>query len=216
MKAYIVLLPQIPESVAVAARCAQSAVEHGLTPVSRSGVWRDDARAEMAAEGLTQAAFDQVYSNPDAVIGNFVAQYRIWQEIAQAAEPALIMEHDAVVVAPVPAMPDDAHIVNLGKPSFGKVPPPRAAGLYPLFSRRNKLPGAHGYYLTPRGAAQLAKAATMHGVMPVDLFVCPQRFPNTLEYYPWPIEAHDSFTTIQKRRGCIAKHNYRNGDYRIL
>ena len=28
------------------------------------------------------------------------------------------------------------------------------------------------------------------------------------EYYPWPVEARDSFTTIQKKEGCYAKHNY--------
>jgi len=28
------------------------------------------------------------------------------------------------------------------------------------------------------------------------------------EYWPWPVEAHDSFTTIQNENGCLAKHNY--------
>ena len=33
-------------------------------------------------------------------------------------------------------------------------------------------------------------------------------FPWLQECYPWPVEADDSFTTIQKTEGCLAKHNY--------
>ena len=57
--------------------------------------------------------------------------------------------------------------------------------------------------------------ANRKGAIPVDKFICPQRFVIT-EYYPWPIEAHDSFTTIQKEKGCLSKHNYKPGEYRIL
>ena len=28
------------------------------------------------------------------------------------------------------------------------------------------------------------------------------------EFYPWPVESKDSFTTIQKTEGCLAKHGY--------
>ena len=40
--------------------------------------------------------------NTDAVIGNFIAQYRAWLDICASGEGAVIMEHDAVVVAPIP------------------------------------------------------------------------------------------------------------------
>ena len=56
--------------------------------------------------------------------------------------------------------------------------------------------------------------AKRKGAIPVDKFICPQRF-TIAEYYPWPIEAHDTFTTIQKTKGCLSKHNY-GPEYKIL
>jgi hypothetical protein len=215
MRAFIIALPNIPESVASGVRCAMSAQKFGLEPRARDGVWRDVARERMKDEGLRVAEFDQRYSNPDAVIGNFMAQYAVWQEIAHMDEPAIVMEHDAVVVAPLPEIPASVQFVTLGRPSFGRVPAPREDGIYPLFSRSTHLAGAHGYYLTPAFAEQLVSVAQRKGVMPVDIFISPQRFAGIMEAYPWPIEAHDSFTTIQKRRGCVAKHNFCD-DYRIL
>lgn len=196
----------VPESVAVAKRAKDSCWLHDLMPERFPGVWRDDAMRELAAEGLRKGAWDESWSNTTAVIGNFVAQYRIWLKIA-AAEPAIIMEHDAVVVAPIPDLSAAGDIVTLGKPSFGKLRPRDSAGLYPLFSTGDKIPGAHGYYLTPTGAAALVAMAKREGAEPVDKFIRPQRFQIT-EYFPWPIEAHDSFTTIQREKGCRSKHNW--------
>lgn len=215
MRAFIIALPNIPESVASALRGASSAKKFGLEPCARDGVWRDVSRERMKDEGLRVAEFDQRYSNPDAVIGNFMAQYAVWQEIAHMDEPAIVMEHDAVVVAPIPEITKQTQFVTLGRPSFGRVPPPRAAGIYPLFSRTTHLAGAHGYYLTPAFAEELVDTAQRRGVAPVDVFISPQRFAGIMEAYPWPIEAHDSFTLIQKRRGCVAKHNF-GPNYKIL
>ena len=41
-----------------------------------------------------------------------------------------------------------------------------------------------------------------------DVFLHLDIFPDLEEYYPWPVEAWDSFTTIQNPEGCLAKHNY--------
>ncbi len=215
MKAYIVTLWNLPQSVEVAERASESAVKFGLEPVFWPGVWRDDAMAQLQAEGLQMGKFDESWSNTPAAMGNFVAQYRIWKEISHG-EPAVILEHDSVVVAPIPVLAGRGDIVTLAKPSFGKLRNQREAGFYSLFSSGDKIPGAHGYYLTPTGAATLVSMAKRKGAIPVDKFICPQRFHIT-EYYPWPIEAHDSFTTIQRVKGCLAKHNYGHGkDYQIL
>jgi hypothetical protein len=216
MKAYIITLTQVPESVHASHRALLSALNNGIDHVEQAhGVWREEARAAADAEGLTIGEWDDKYSNADAVIGNFVAQYRLWKAISRGSEPAIIMEHDAVVVAPISRIPPEFGFVNLGKPSFGRVPAPREEGFYPLFSRATHLPGAHGYYLTPAFADQLVSMARRRGVQPVDLFISPQRFAGIYEYYPWPIEAHDTFTTIQKPRGCVSKHNY-GPEYKIL
>ena len=51
--------------------------------------------------------------------------------------------------------------------------------------------------------------------MPTDVYLNTQFFPWLQEYYPWIAEAKDHFTTIQKEKGCLAKHNY-NENYEIL
>jgi hypothetical protein len=47
------------------------------------------------------------------------------------------------------------------------------------------------------------------------LFINKTNFPDIKELYPWVVEAKDGFTTIQKAKGCTAKHNY-NKDFKIL
>jgi hypothetical protein len=42
---------------------------------------------------------------------------------------------------------------------------------------------------------------------PTDVFLNLNSFAFLQEFYPWPVEARDSFTTIQSEIGCRAKHN---------
>ena len=92
---------------------------------------------------------------------------------------------------------------NLGRPSFGSFNRPEP-GLGPLVSKRY-FPGAHAYYLTPSGAGLLL--AKCDQAEPTDIFLNKARFPWLQEFYPWPVVCEDSFTTIQKPRGCTSKHN---------
>ena len=68
--------------------------------------------------------------------------------------------------------------------------------------------------LNPIGAKLLMKEAQRFA-RPTDVFLNINSFPWLQEYYPWIAEARDSFTTIQKEKGCLAKHNY-NENYEIL
>ena len=65
----------------------------------------------------------------------------------------------------------------------------------------------------PEGAKQLVYEATSSG-KPTDVYLHTDTFSWLQEYYPWPAEARDNFTTIQNVNGCLAKHNY-NEDYEI-
>jgi len=53
---------------------------------------------------------------------------------------------------------------------------------------------------------------------PTDLYICNKNFPFVNEYYPWPVEARDSFTSIQTETGCLAKHSYQKdaSKYKII
>ena len=211
MKAYVIALLNVPESVQYAQRAIESAQAFGLEASMEPGVWREEAEARMHAEGLRLAKWDCSYSRLDAVIGCFLAHYYIWQKVT---EPSVIMEHDAVVVAPVPDLVGD--IVTIGKPSFGLLRQAPKQGEQKLFSAGDKIPGAHGYYVTPNGTRRLIETAKSRGILPADKFINPKWFPDVAEYYPWSIEARDDFTTIQRVKGCLSKHSYRRGNYRII
>ena len=79
---------------------------------------------------------------------------------------------------------------------------------------KNYFPGAHAYMLNPMGAKLLMKEAKRLA-RPTDVFLNINSFPWLQEYYPWPVEAVDSFTTIQNTQGCFAKHNYDGMTYRV-
>ena len=116
----------------------------------------------------------------------------------------MIFEHDAVLVGDIPQMMM-FDILSLGKPSYGKFNTPSFIGYGSLVSKPY-FPGAHAYRLTPKGAQQLIDECAF-SAGPTDIYIHSSKF--TLgEYYPWPVEARDSFTTIQQKAGCYAKHNY--------
>ena len=215
MKGYVVTLMNLPESVAVANRCAATGNRFGVDVTLFPAVFKDIALDELEKEGLKLSKWDESFSNVPAVIGNFVTQYRIWKTIIESKEPGIVLEHDAVFTAPVPDLNGKGDIINLGKPSYGNYHSKTNAGVYPLFSKSGYVPGAHGILITPTGALELINIAKQLGAAPCDLFINNTNFPNIKEIYPWVIEAKDEFSTIQKTKGCAAKHNY-NKNYKIL
>lgn len=221
MKGYVVTLMDLPASVEVATRCIESGKQFEIEVELFPAVDKSIAMQELEKEGLNVAKFETSYSNTNAVIGNFVSQYRIWKKIAENNAPSIVLEHDAVFVGTIPELSLQYDIVNLGKPSYGKYDVKDQPGIYPLFSKAPirpqdiYMPGAHAYYVSPTGATELINNAKSQGILPCDLFLCTSRFPHIQEIWPWPVEAHDSFTTIQHQKGCKAKHNY-NNQYEII
>lgn len=215
MKGYVVTLFNVPESINVAERCIYSGKKFNIDIEMFPAVHKDVAYIEMSKEKLTLSQFDNSFSDIKAVVGNFVTQYRIWKQIIKNNEPAIVLEHDAIIIDNIPNTIHKGNIVNLGKPSFGKFKEKDKPGIYPLFSKAGGyIPGAHGYYVTPIGAQQLVDKAHSNGISPCDIFLNTKNF-DIKEIYPWVIEAHDTFTTIQNEKGCKAKHNF-NQSYKIL
>lgn len=218
MKGYVVTLKNLPESIEVAERCIGSGEKYGVDVEMFSAVDKNSYLDELKKEQLEVAKYDTSFSDVGAVVGNFVTQYRIWTEIFYSDEPGIVLEHDAVFVAPVPDLTSKGDIINLGKPSYGRFRTQNKPGVYPMFSKTGGyIPGAHGYYVTKEGARSLILKARQLGASPCDIFLNNKNFPNIKELYPWVIEAHDSFSTIQNEKGCKAKHNYGPGkDFKVL
>ena len=205
MKASVITIIDNDRSRQVADRCIQSAKRNGLD-VAYFRAWTPkDAPIKIASqENLPIDGFEEKYSRFNNVLSAFLSHYSLWKITAAGTQPHVIFEHDAIITNPIPTLQGD--IVNLGKPSYGRFNTPSVLGEGPLISKRY-FPGAHAYYITPKGAQQLIDKAKV-SAGPTDVFINLDNFPNLKEYYPWCAEARDSFTTIQNKTGCLAKHNY--------
>ena len=207
MKGYVITIMDNERSVQVANRCIASADKFDV----RVSKWAattpaDDPKSIMAAEGLPYANFDEIYSRTENCAAAFLSHYSLWQEAIRIDEDILILEHDAVFTGPLPNYYGFKGCVSLGEPSYGKYHTPRFLGINQLTSKKY-FPGAHAYIISPRAAKVVVSRAKSQAA-PTDVFFHIDRFPFLQEYYPWPVKAKDSFTTIQSERGCLAKHNY--------
>lgn len=212
MKASVITIIDNDRSRIVADRCITSARKNGLEVAYFKAFTPKDSPMDIAKqEGIPTQGFVEKYSRFENGLAAFLSHYWLWKLTAAGTQPHIIFEHDAVLLDRIPALRGD--IVNLGHPSYGKFNTPSILGESRLVSKPY-FPGAHAYYVTPKGAqALIDKAKT--SAQPTDIFINHGNFDNLMEYYPWPAEARDSFTTIQNTTGCLAKHNY-NGEYDVI
>lgn len=213
MKSYVITIQDHERSMQAANRCIESANKYGIDVKMFPGYTPEsDPEAIAAKKGIPTEKFKEIYSRYDRCLAAFLSHHHLWELCLRANENFLILEHDAVFMDKIPSIIKNP-IVSLGKPSYGKYNTPNTLGEGPLVSKRY-FPGAHAYFITPAGALDLInKAKECAG--PTDIFMNVDNFPYLQEVYPWPVEAKDSFTTIQNEHGCAAKHNY--GDtYEII
>ena len=213
MKGYVIAIETLEQSVQCAERCIKSASRNGF-PVTMfaASTPADNPLDYLAQEGVGTEGFKEVYSRFHNCVAAFTSHYRLWQKSVEENETLMILEHDAYFLDQIPDVPF-SNILSFGQPSYGKFVTPPTIGKNKLISKQY-LPGAHAYAVTPAGAAQLIAQAKVCA-KPTDVFICNANFDNIEEYYPWPVEVRDSFTTIQKERGCLAKHNY-NETYEVI
>ena len=213
MTAYVITIQDNPKSQQVADRCVESGKKNGLNIQKfKAFTPKDDLTSVLTMEGITTSGFHSDFSNYSNVVAAFLGHYHLWKLSVAMNEVIFIFEHDAVMTSNVPNMVFDK-VINMAKPSYGNYNTPTTLGVQPLV-HKPYFGGAHAYIVSPDGAKLLIeKAKTDAG--PTDVFLNVHNFPWLQEYYPWIAEARDSFTTIQKEKGCLAKHNY-NENYEIL
>jgi GR25 family glycosyltransferase involved in LPS biosynthesis len=213
MKHYVITIMDNPRSVNVAERCIKSGAKNGIEIEHFPAITphNTDIHKILKDEGISIDGFKELYSRLDNCIAAFLSHYSLWKLAAETNDTVTIFEHDAVVVDKIPDIPF-TQCISFGKPSYGKFRMPAKLGVGPLNSKPY-FPGAHAYRVNYKGAEQLIYQAKRHA-KPTDVFLNIHTFPSLQEYYPWPVEAHDNFTTIQNERGCLAKHNY-NETYKI-
>lgn len=208
MKSYVITMYDNEQSVKSAERCIESAARHGHTVEMFRATTPQNADVFDLAQsvGINPDHFKEKYSRQENCIAAFLSHFSLWGMSHILNEEIQIFEHDAVVVGPLPEYIGHSGCINLGKPSYGKWNTPLTLGVNPLTSKKY-FPGAHAYRVKPKAAGLLLKQAKVWA-RPTDVFLNLEIFPWLEEYYPWPVEARDTFTTIQKTEGCLAKHNY--------
>lgn len=208
MKSFVITIKSMPESVKAAKRCIRSMPEYDVQMFP--AVTPDDDPIMIAgSEGLDLSFFDvdaQKYSRFERCVSAFLSHYSLWKKCIEDNEEYQIFEHDAVCVGNLPQFISHHGCISLGAPSYGKFNTPSVLGVSPLVSKIY-FPGAHAYRLKPKAAKTLVQHARENAA-PTDVYLCKSNFPWLQEYYPWPVEARDTFSTIQKKNGCRAKHNY--------
>lgn len=207
MKAFVIAIENHQGSQQVANRCIKSAEPKGI----KVEKWKATTPADMPIDqlmeaGVNVAGLHELYSRIANCAAAFHSHFSLWNHCLDINEEVMILEHDAYFVADVPGMLYFDKCVSLGKPSYGKFKLPDALGVRPLFSK-GYFPGAHAYIVKPAAAQAFIDQAKVFA-RPTDVFLNRESFPWLEEYYPWPVEARDSFTTIQNVNGCVAKHNY--------
>lgn len=215
MKSYVITILDNPKSVEAANRCIKSAESQAGIEVKK---WKAITPANMPErialkENIPNTNFINKFSRYHNCLSAFLSHYFLWKECVKIQEPILILEHDAVFVNDIPEFIDFKGCLSLGHPSYGKFNTPMTLGVGPLVSKQY-LPGAHAYIIKPWAAEDFISRAQKHAG-PTDVFINIHYFGYLEEYYPWPVKALDTFSTIQQQTGCIAKHGYHDS-YEIV
>ena len=213
MRMFVITIMENERSVQVADRCVKSGQVFGYKIEKHAAYSPQNCNVNQELDNLNydRSGFIEKYSRPENCIAGFLSHHSLWMKCLELNEPIVIFEHDAVVTNDIPNLVL-FDILNLGKPSYGKFNTPTFIGYGSLVSKPY-FPGAHAYRITPKGAADLINEAQF-SAGPTDIYIHSSKF--TLgEFYPWVAEARDSFTTIQRKEGCYAKHNY-GETYEIL
>ena len=211
MKNYVITIDDIQQSMNSAKRCIESGSRHGILIENFPAVTprNTNVYSKLADEGISSIGFQEKYSRLENCIAAFLSHYSLWKKCIEDNINYTIFEHDAVVVDQLNSNILFDKVVTLGKPSYGRFNTPSFLGTGPL-TQKKYFGGAHAYRISPAGAKALVTQAKIHA-KPTDVFLHIDTFPWLQENYPWKVEVKESFSTIQKTEGCLAKHGYGEG-----
>lgn len=214
MQAYVITIMDNERSVQVANRCIKSAKMYDIEVEKFPAFTPKDNPALMLKEKYCNPeGFNDGYARVANVQASFLSHYALWEKCAFNNETFLIFEHDAVMVNSLPKDVDFMHVMTVGAPSYGNFKTPSHFGVGPL-TQKNYFGGAHAYMVKPSGAWALMETAPKDA-RPTDVYLNKNNFPWLQEYFPWAAEARDNFSTVQGKRGCLAKHSYNEETYRL-
>jgi len=227
VKAYVITIRGHAYSEGCASRCIDSAAQFGVE------VERFDAVAgELAVRNLMEScslrwtwpAFapslcmytglkQHVYRTHDHYtrMGCALSHFLLWQRCIAAEEPILILEHDAVFLRGLPALPEKFGAIMLNNP---KNATPRGAwwkerieakgeGVHEktvVFEdgRPDGLAGNSAYVISSSAARTCVHLYERIGMWPNDATLCRQMVPGLMEVYPFVTEVRQEQSTTSE------------------
>jgi len=215
MRAFVITLHGNSYSEAAAGRCAASAARHGIEVTAWRAVSPETANLTMEMNGLkwtwandntsvarcpTTGLRQHPYKTADQRmrIGCSMSHYLLWEKCVKLAEPILILEHDAVVLRPLPQIPYIGSAVMINDPR-GATPNgdkwaaaigAKGPGIHAktvIFDdeRPDGLAGGSAYIIAPHAAAAAMAAFKHLGVWPNDATLCRQIIGGLRECFPF-------------------------------
>lgn len=209
MKKFIITISDMPESVMVAENCKKSASNFGQYDIYNwdATTPKDNPINILKNEGISDIGFKKASGRFESVISCFLSHYRLWQKCIELNEAIMILEHDAEFIDNnIPELHQFNHAISIGMPSWGTFNTPNIIGLNKLTSKKI-FPGTHAYIIKPFAAKEFIKRAKIDAEA-TDKFLSLNRFTWLEEWYPWPVRANDTFTTIQTKEYLNSKHAY--------
>lgn len=207
MKSFVITIESIEKSVQAANRCIKTGKKYGFEIEKFKATTPADNPIEIIHKlGISPQGFAEKYSRRENCIAAFLSHYYLWKKAVDTNENIIIFEHDAIITGSLPENLKFNKVITFSKPSYGKFNTPMKIGVDGLVQKQY-FGGAHGYIVSPEGAKILIEKSKIEAA-PTDVFLNLDLFPWLEELYPWICIASDSFTTIQKEAGCLAKHRY--------
>lgn len=171
MKAFVITLSKIPESLQTAQQALAKLIIYGLDATLWEGTYGNEVEEIFAREGRTLHPISFKGIPVDAeyralcsrlgVMGCFHSHYRLWKHCVELDEPILIFEDDVMLergFEPVEwrdvlllATGKTVHELDFYKEKLHNPSEPPMA----VNPKGKVMPGAVGYGLTPRGANKL-------------------------------------------------------------
>ena len=212
MKNFVITLRDNDKSILAAEKCVLSGEKFGMQIDFFEAFTPATCKDFIKEQKINDKLFDNnKFSREDNARAAFCSHFALWLTSIEMNEEVTIFEHDAIIMDNIPNVEHNG-CISFGKPSYGNFNQPPMLGRNRLLSKPY-FPGAHAYRVKPNAAKVLVERARLEA-RPTDIFLNVETFPFLEEYYPWPVEVRETFTTIQKEQGCLAKHMY-NKNYVI-
>jgi hypothetical protein len=193
MKAFIITLENNPGSREAAAVCLESALKHGYCAELFRASTGVDGVQMLSSEGIAPVTANErasevlrshqaAWLSKPGTIGCYASHYRLWKLCAELDEPIVVFEHDALVLAPFPAIDwegvlhfeCEGNLTRVGTDWASGDRMETGTGVYRLGFSPAELPElvcipcCHAYAIKPHAARALVEDARTNGWLAAD------------------------------------------------